>query len=172
MISKANWDSLPHDIISKILWSDHLQLHDKLRCQQVSKRWRGLLGQVPSTPEHGSLAEELALHFVFSDRSSETKHTALRIYDGPRILVASDHANPSASHHACCKWLTLKADLIPKIHLRLEALEIRLSNPAYPMLIRQLQEILAILQATCLRTPLAPAATIAVTGSSDVGMCV
>ena len=95
MTTRADWDTLPYDVASKILWSDRLQLHDKLRCQQVSKRWKNLMDQVLSKPEHGILAEELLVEFVHPESIPETKHTALQLNNGLKILIAVDEDSQS-----------------------------------------------------------------------------
>ena len=114
-------EQLPSEVIGQILWSDHLGLLDKLRCQEVCKSWRHLLQSV--TGDHGRLAEELLITIANTESLyfpvTRRRRTALRLKAGkPYIHVAyTTEADPSPAYAACWQWLSLNAKAFSKIVL-------------------------------------------------------
>lgn len=103
----------------QILWSDHLRLLDRLRCQEVCKTWNRLLSERPSELEHRGLSQELCVKFVRTDTMHQ--HIALQLeQEPPTILVKLGQWPTSTSREccsACCQWLTLQGHLSKKIQL-------------------------------------------------------
>ena len=124
MSEQTSWDAVPHAVVSKILWSDDLQLMDRLRCQKVCHSWKSLLRERPSALELADLSTDLCVKFCYSRTGRQ--HIAQHLdKDPPAILVftASSLVDPVASSNfrdvfsACCRWLTVQAPLIRKIQL-------------------------------------------------------
>ena len=118
MHQPVNIGVLPFETMRQILWSNHLDLFDKLRCQEVCKPWRRLLQAVPSGPQRATLTEELAVKIATAHGDSQN-HAALRLEAGiPTIhLDSTTPADPSPSYTACWQWLSLKAGFFAKIKL-------------------------------------------------------
>ena len=101
MVECPDWGVLPDAIVSKFLWSDHLRLLDKLRCQEVCKTWKRLLSECPSELERTDLSHELCINF--NDRTNTMhQHIAIRLEQEPptiqrRALILPRPQNPVLS---------------------------------------------------------------------------
>ena len=135
----------------QILWSKHLSLLNRLRCQEVRKTWRRVSHSVASDLPHAVLAEELAVsltnaespHLVDSLGDLDSQRTALRIKEGIYVACTTE-ADPAPSYTACWHWLSPEAELFPKILLT--------GDHPQPW---QLKAFLELLQTACTRVPLA-----------------
>ena len=112
---------LPYEVLCQILWSSHLGLLDKLRCQEVCKLWRHSLESVAGDLQHAILGKELVVKLTNTGglHLADIQPTALRSEEGvPTIHVFSvTEADPPTSYAPCWQWLTSKAQLFSKILL-------------------------------------------------------
>lgn len=144
MHDQVTWQLIPSGVVSKILWSEDLQLSDKLRCQSVCKTWRWSLQEVPSDSLPNSSTYDLAVELLkgWAARSP----TQWRNETPPRLMLwTRDTATTTSFSNlfpACHRWLTLKAPLLRRIHL----------TGHYPEL-GHFRDVFSILQAQSLRLP-------------------
>lgn len=119
MVESAGWNVLPNALLGKILWSDHLRILDRLRCQVVCKTWKTLLSEPSSELDRTGPSHELCINFVRT--ATMQHHIALQLeQDPPTILVKLEQwatHTSSESCFACCRWLTLNAHLFKKVQL-------------------------------------------------------
>ena len=140
MDKRAGPEDLPDDVIKGILRSDHLPLLDKLRYQGVCKSWNNLIRN-GSQPDN--LVNELRVHLASVTLRPSLQRSALQRDEQVPLVVIHPTAlaAPCQSYHACCQWLTLRANLFDRIHLS--------ARESHTW---QLQEVLEIVQAACLKT--------------------
>lgn len=101
-------DVLPSEVLCQILWSNHLDLFDTLRCLEV---WMQLLQSVPTDLQRKHLAKELVM---LATADHQVQQTALRLQAGiPELQVlCTIGADPPLSYTACWNWLSLKAGFL------------------------------------------------------------
>ena len=115
MHTHTAWDMLPPGVVSKILWSEVLQLSDRLRCQEVCTAWRKLLEQAPSTSMKTATMCDLVVELR---RWHRQQSTALWCNGTPpRLIVWGIDGVSRDSYSACRHWLTLKTPLLQRIQL-------------------------------------------------------
>ena len=140
MKQRADSDILPHDVLSRVFCSGHLSLLDKLRCQEVCTSWNGLLRTLQAPDNLNKLTVEMEVRIY---RPTPSERTVLRLHEQPPVveIKPTEQAGPCQSYLACCQWLTLRSNLFGKLQL----------DASYPNA-WQLQEVLTLLQAACLRS--------------------
>ena len=140
----ADWEVLPPNVISRVLWSEHLQLLDQLRCLEVCKNWNDVLR---NNSGGRNRVHELSVQTEFLTGRPSLQRTALFPNEQPPAIFIDPtdlQAAPSDSYNACLQWLDLRSNLFGKVQL---SISISAGSPHT----WQLQEVLRTLQAVCLR---------------------
>lgn len=97
------------------MWSEGLQIFDRMQCRNVCRSWKSLLQVRPSCQERSELSHDLCVKFV--KPGTEQQHTALCLDQDPPTIVIPAHPSRD-SFSACCRWLLRQAPLIRKVQLR------------------------------------------------------
>lgn len=122
MGAQADWGAVPRAVVGKVLWSDHLQLLHRLRCQEVCQTWKSLLRERPSAVEHSILSTQLRIIVCCS--STRRQEVVLNLDSKPAamlVVAAPSHQVALIPFHdtfpECYQWLTLQARLLCGVKL-------------------------------------------------------